>query len=126
MNIVLIEQSGDILAALSKHVEAEGHQVTSFKTPGEALPALLQGKHDGKTQPDLVILDIVHEGQINGAEVVHRLREHLPTLKVILIKGTTSEDERIVDEYLLNIQLVKKPIKPMLLLQEVHKHLPKP
>lgn len=80
--ILCIDDNAHGLSARRVLLERLGHKVTVARSGAEGLKAFRRVK------ADLVIVDYVMP-QMNGAEVVRRIRKSAPRLPVILLSGYT-------------------------------------
>jgi len=80
--ILCIDDNGHGLNARRVLLENEGHQVTVARNGADGLKAFRREK------VDLVIVDYVMP-QMNGAEVVRKIKHVSPRLPVILLSGYT-------------------------------------
>ncbi|HEO65275.1 MAG TPA: response regulator, partial [Spirochaetes bacterium] len=67
--IYIIDDEEELLEILSINLKSEGYQVKEFISGNQLINQLL----NGKTIPDLLILDIMMEG-MNGYEVCRKIR----------------------------------------------------
>jgi len=91
--ILCIDDNGHGLNARRVLREREGHQVAVAGSGAEGLKAFRRGK------VDLVVVDYVMP-QMNGAEVVRKIKEVSPRLPVILLSGYTETlnlEEKVKD-----------------------------
>ena len=82
--ILVVDDDPQILELIQIVLEDEGHLVTTFTSPQEALEAV------GARRPDLVLLDIVMRSR-HGLEVLSDLRAQAPGLPVVLLSGAVSQ-----------------------------------
>jgi CheY-like chemotaxis protein len=82
--VLVLDDDPQILELIQIILEDEGHTVTTFTSPQEALAAV------NTTPPDLVLLDIVMRSR-HGLEVLSELREKVPNLPVVLLSGAVSQ-----------------------------------
>ena len=80
--ILCIDDNAHGLSARRVLLEKLGHQVTVARSGAEGLQAFRRAK------ADLVIVDYVMP-QMNGSEVVRKLKKSAPRLPVILLSGYT-------------------------------------
>jgi DNA-binding response OmpR family regulator len=78
--IVLVNDRGDLLD-LFKLILKPTYEVESFLTGAEALAAI------AARPPDLVITDWARPEEVDGRELVARLRRVMPDLPVLLVSG---------------------------------------
>ncbi len=112
--ILVVDDEEDILDFLSYNLKKEGFEVQTASNGSDALEIAL------KTQPDLIILDIMMP-QLDGIEVCRRLRAQPQFLKTI-ITFLTARDEDITQIKALDVggdDYITKPIKPQVLISRV-------
>ncbi|WP_286829729.1 MULTISPECIES: response regulator [Kordiimonas] len=80
LNICLIEDDPTIRKALSKVLEREGHFVAVCSNGREGLNIASSRRFD------LVITDIIMP-EVEGIEVIQKLRQHQPDLRIIAMSG---------------------------------------
>jgi CheY-like chemotaxis protein len=80
--ILCIDDNGHGLSARRVLLEGLGHEVIVARSGAEGLKAFR------RTKADLVIVDYVMP-QMNGAEVVRKIKKSAPRLPVILLSGYT-------------------------------------
>ena len=79
-DILVIDDNGDLRAAICLALERAGFAVTGAEDGGTVL------KHLAQTRFDLVITDIVMPGT-DGLEMIFALRKENPVLPIIAISG---------------------------------------
>ena len=105
MKVLIVDDEQDIREALGKKLQRENFEVVLRANGLECLKAF-HSEH-----PDLVILDIVMPGEMDGLTTCRRIREVSDTPIVMLSANAISEDDVIeglsagADEYLI------KPIR---------------
>lgn len=84
MKIMIVEDDKVLSLLLSKMVERLGHEISDVISKGEeAISKILALK------PDLILMDIMLEDDIDGIEVMSRLREKSVNTPVIYITGNS-------------------------------------
>ena len=86
MKILIVDDEVHVGNLLAESVQLQGHEAIVARSGKEGL-ALVEQKH-----PDVVFLDIVMP-EMNGIEVLRRIREAQPTLPVIVITGLASSQQ---------------------------------
>ena len=79
--ILVVDDEPDIVAILTKYFADAGYSVDAASHGGDALIAVSQYR------PDVVLLDVLMEG-LNGVQVLERIRELDPAIRVIMISGS--------------------------------------
>jgi len=80
--ILVVDDEPDVVAILTKSFSDAGYTVDAAAHGGDALIAVSQ------YQPDVVVLDILMEG-LDGVQVLERIRSLDPSIRVIMITGST-------------------------------------
>ena len=97
--ILIIEDEKKLLRSLEDFFQIQGYDVIAASTGGEGLKKALEGA------PDLVILDIMLP-DISGLDVCRRIKEEMPSLRVLMLSAKGEEVDKIVglevgaDDYL--------------------------
>ena len=86
MRILVVEDETLLRGLVARSLESSGHQVVSARHGREALELALA------EPPDLVVTDVILP-DLDGEQLVARLRERQPRLRVLLVSGY--EPERV-------------------------------
>ena len=106
--ILVVEDEPDVCNSLQSYFGRRGFLVSTTPSGTEALSIIKTSK------PDIVLLDLklAEENDLNGVEVLKRLREHDKETKVIIITGQLFKDEEIEKIRSLGIsEYLHKPIE---------------
>jgi two-component system KDP operon response regulator KdpE len=97
--ILVVDDEPEILRAIRSGLVAQGYEVLTAKSGGEALQIA------SSNTPNLVILDVMLPGEIDGLEVCRRLREWTST-PILMLSALSQEKQKIAaldlgaDDYL--------------------------
>jgi two-component system response regulator RpaA len=118
--ILLVDDDPDLLQMLSASIRAAGYSVLLANTGAEALA-------QAKTQPDLIILDLVLP-EVDGFTVCQTLRRDKSTaaIPIMMLTGLTSQLNRFAGLECGANDYVTKPITPDELIARVRQFLPSP
>ncbi len=113
--ILIADDEPDILEILQFNLQQEGYDVTTAKSGDDAI------EKAKKTEPDLIILDIMMPGK-NGMETCKQLRTMPAFQQTLIVFLTAMSDESTeirgletgADDY------ITKPISPKVLLSKVN------
>ena len=108
--LLIVDDEIDVREFAKKFFVKRDIDVTTASGGAEALKIIEENR------PDLVLLDIQME-EINGIEVLRKLRESQNDIKVIMVTG--AEDPSIIDEA-NNLKIIGYIHKP-LVLEELEK-----
>ena len=101
--ICIVDDEPSILNTLSGILEDERYQVTIAKTGGEALKVIQM------EVPDVVLLDIWMP-ELDGLEVLKRVREQFPHIMVIMMSGHGSVETAVTATKLGAYDYLEKPL----------------
>ncbi len=90
--ILIIEDDKQTQDLYRTKLEAEGYQVSTASDGQSALTA-------AEKKPDLILLDLMLPGGMNGFDILNRLRQdpELAKIKVIVLSNLSSEAETAKD-----------------------------
>jgi two-component system NtrC family response regulator len=86
--ILLVDDDANLREVLSFALRDQGHEVEAFPDGGTALAAL------GSVAAELVVTDLMMPG-VDGREVLRRVREHDPTIPVIILTAFGSIEDAV-------------------------------
>jgi DNA-binding response OmpR family regulator len=114
MNIGVLDDNDTILSFLETTLNMDGHTVYSY-TSGESLMQTIPTQQGGPLPYDLVILDLLLQGGMSGADVFLTLRRRfasweLPIIIITAVSESTLEQFRLIlpDD----VPLLRKPFTP--------------
>jgi len=81
--LLVIDDDPEVVDILVTCLRDEGYGVLGALTSDEGLRLVILSR------PDLILLDILLPGGMNGVEVLKRIRSINPTTKVIMVTGST-------------------------------------
>jgi CheY-like chemotaxis protein len=104
--IMIVEDEVIVARTMQAVLESEGYCVTSLVATGEEAVRRIP-----EEQPDLVLLDIVLRGYLNGIEVAHEIKS-LWGLPVIFTTASTDEDTLSLAKMADPAGYLIKPVHP--------------
>jgi CheY-like chemotaxis protein len=116
MNVLIVEDDKVLSLLLSKMVEKFGYTVVGTATAGQ--DAISKAKD---IQPNLILMDVMLEDDIDGIEVMTALREASLDTPVIYITGNSDIYNRERAEKTGFIDYLVKPISFELLKESIQK-----
>lgn len=131
MNIGVLDDNVAILDFIRTALELSGHRVQTFDNSTSFLVALLPKQQSNPVAPsfpfDLVIVDLIIQGDLPGTEVIQRIREVTTTqqLPIIVISATGVEQLAQVKHRFPDVVLLSKPFTIKTLLHVIE-HLSAP
>ncbi len=90
MNVAIIDDEKEILSILDKFLSRKGHKITTYANPITALSSM-------KKDIDVVLLDVMMP-QMNGLDLLPKLLEKDPTIKVIIMTAYSTLD-KVLDSH---------------------------
>ncbi|MEA2100761.1 MAG: response regulator [Campylobacterota bacterium] len=85
MKIAIIDDEKEILNILDKFLSKKDHAVTTYQNPVTALSSI-------KKDTDIVLLDVMMP-QMNGLDLLPKLLEKYPKIKVIIMTAYSTLDK---------------------------------
>jgi two-component system alkaline phosphatase synthesis response regulator PhoP len=86
--VLVVEDDPSLRMSLRATLRSAGYSVQVAATGPEGLDAALT------TEPDLVLLDVMLP-EMNGFEILERIREHAPELPVLMVSAKGEEEDRV-------------------------------
>ena len=116
--VLVVDDTEDNLLLMTALLE-EKYQPLLASSGKEALAIIMS-----QAPPDLILLDIMMP-EMDGYEVLRRIRQHPPTaaIPVIFLTALSTVEEEQLGLDLGAVDYITKPISPPLLLARVHSHL---
>jgi two-component system nitrogen regulation response regulator NtrX len=105
MQLLIVDDEGNIRRALRALLEAEGHSV---RTSGSAEDALEQIR---ESPPEVVLLDLALPGR-TGLEALPDIREIAPATVVVMMSGEASLGDAVEATRLGAFHFIEKPLSP--------------
>src|SRR5437660_9452456 len=100
--ILVIDDDPEVVDILVTHLREEGYGVSGALTSDEGLKLVILSR------PDLVLLDVLLPGGMNGIKVLKRIRSINPTAKVIMVTGEYGPPARARGASVLSWRFVGK------------------
>ena len=110
MNIAIIDDEKDILEILSRFLIKKNHKVKTYQNPLNAISSL-----DKDT--DIVLLDIMMP-QMNGLDVLPKLQDKYPKVKVIMMTAYSTLDKVLDSHRSGAVEYIMKPFESLAKLEE--------
>lgn len=112
LNILVVDDNIDAAESLMEIIVMEGHKVTICLGGGEAL------EEYSRDEFQLVFIDLKMP-EMAGGEVIKRLFAMDRTARIAVITGNTVQEEIEEVEKLGVLEIIRKPIDPMKLLEMI-------
>lgn len=120
--ILVVDDDPDFVEITRLILTAEGHQVSMASNGDMALRMVRE------SAPDLILLDVMMAGVLDGVQVAHSLRDDpvLSSIPVIMISSIPNSPHSHLfptDEYLPIDAWISKPVQPADLCKKVDRFL---
>lgn len=116
-SVMLVDDEEDLLIVTARKLESEGYTVHSFSDPALALHHIEYG---GCKECSILVSDI-RMPRIDGFQLVHRIRELRPDMKVIIMtafEADIKEVQAALPSTLIH-GVVRKPFPPSKLIDAI-------
>jgi two-component system, NtrC family, nitrogen regulation response regulator NtrX len=101
--ILIVDDEPNILTSLRRALEVEGYRALTAASGSQALERL------SREGPDLALLDVVMP-EMDGLELLRRLKEQQPELPVLMMSGNATIDTAVKATKLGAFDFVEKPL----------------
>jgi CheY-like chemotaxis protein len=112
-HVFVVDDEVLITKSLSLILSYEGFRVSSFNNPLEALERMKT------TAPDVLISDVMMP-QLSGVDLAIHTTESRPECKILLFSASTGDILQNARARGHHFRLLRKPVHPTELLQEIH------
>lgn len=109
MNVLIVEDEAITALMLAHTLKQMGHAVVAQNASGEEAPALA-----AESGADLVLMDIVLTGEIDGVEAAHRIRA-TQDIPIVFMSAYTLDEIRERIRVVRNTTFLPKPLEPEML-----------
>jgi DNA-binding NarL/FixJ family response regulator len=107
LRVVVIEDEALVADFIVSVLEDTPHEVVGVAETGAEALRLAEA-----VRPDLALVDITLRGPMDGLELVQRLRERMPDLRVVFATGSHDPATRAKADALRPEGFLKKPFMP--------------
>lgn len=105
-SVLIADDEPNIRRMVGALLRAEGYEV---REAADGPAALVQARD---AEPDVVLLDLMMPGGMDGLHVLERLREHAPDLPVVMMSGRAGLADAVRATKLGAAQFLEKPLTP--------------
>lgn len=106
IKLLIVDDEADITESLKQYFVMKGFAVSTASTAEEAFVLL------GNEKPDIVILDMLLKGKLDGIDVLRDSRKISPGSKIIMLTGSDTPAKEEEARQLGVTRYLKKPIRP--------------
>ena len=119
VSVLIVEDDPAVRKATAKMLERLGHTITSCGSPEEAIALFSQAG----TEIDLVLTDVLMPN-MNGVEMIDRIRKFNQNVQVLFMSGYTPEYIRQRGIPAEMNSLLRKPLSLTELSRRIQEHVP--
>ena len=105
-SVLLVDDEPNIRRMVGALLRSEGYEVRDAPDGATALAQALDA------EPDVVLLDLMMPGTLDGMQVLARLREERPELPVVMMSGRAELADAVRATKLGAAQFLEKPLTP--------------
>jgi CheY-like chemotaxis protein len=106
--ILVVDDNAPILHCIRRILEQANYVVLTSPSGDHAWSVIERGD----ASADLVLVDIVMPGSIDGLGLAAKIRQREPELRVLLMTGAVLEDSEYLAEITRNKLVLRKPFFP--------------
>jgi len=112
MRIGLLEDDAELCAMLKEMLEAGGHSVSAYLDGSKILATFHLDEPKAFPPPfDVLLVDLILSGEIDGEQVIHQVRMRYSDLPIIVISAVTSLHLEAVIRRYPGVKALRKPFK---------------
>ena len=105
-SVLIVDDEPNIRRMVGALLRSEGYEVRDAPDGAGALAQALD------VEPDVVLLDLMMPGELDGMQVLARLREQRPELPVVMMSGRAELADAVRATKLGAAQFLEKPLTP--------------
>ena len=110
MKIGVLEDDPMICNVLTEILELDHHAVSIYRRGWDILDAIFFEESVINPLPfDVLLVDLLLEGEISGVQVIAQMHRSFPDLPVIVISAVSSHDLENVQRMYPHVQIIQKP-----------------
>jgi DNA-binding response OmpR family regulator len=112
MRIGLLEDDPAICEMMQEMLEAGGHSVSAYHDGADILAALHLEEPAALPPPfDILFVDLILAGDINGEQVIHQVRIIYPHLPIVVVSAVAASHLQAVARRYPGVKALQKPFK---------------
>ncbi len=112
MRIGLLEDDPELCTMLIEMLETGGHTVSAYHDGLDFLAALHLEEPTTLLSPfDMLLVDLILSGDIDGVQVIHQVRMKYPYLPIIVISAVAPSHLEAVTKRYPGVKALQKPFK---------------
>ena len=112
MRIGLLEDDAELCTMLKEMLEAGGHSVSAYLDGSEILATFHLEEQMALLPPfDILLVDLILSGDIDGEQVIHQVRMRYPNLPIVVISAVAASHLQAVARRYPGVRALQKPFK---------------
>lgn len=105
-SVLIVDDEANVRRMVGALLTAEGYEV---RDAGDGASGVTRAE---ESEPDLVLLDLMIPGALDGMAVLERLRKTFPDLPVIMMSGRAGLADAVKATRLGAVNFLEKPLTP--------------
>jgi two-component system nitrogen regulation response regulator NtrX len=105
-SVLIVDDEPNIRRMVGALIAGEGHDVREAPDGAAAVARA------GEAEPDVVLLDLMMPGELDGLHALARLRESMPDVPVIMMSGRAGLSDAVKATKLGAFNFLEKPLSP--------------
>jgi len=118
-HILIVDDSATEVKIITKMLKRKGHKISEAANGEEGIKKVLE------LQPDLVLMDVIMPGKLNGYQATRHLTEipETKSIPVVIVSSLDTENDRMWGKLMGAAGYLAKPFKSKALLEIINKLL---
>jgi len=118
-HILIVDDSATEVKIITKMLKRKKHQISEASSGEEGIKKVIE------LQPDLVLMDVIMPGKLNGYQATRHLTETPETksIPVVIVSSLDTENDRMWGKLMGAAGYLAKPFKSKSLLEIINKLL---
>ncbi|MGI9078149.1 MAG: sigma-54-dependent transcriptional regulator [Gemmatimonadaceae bacterium] len=104
--ILIVDDEANIRRMVGALLSAEGYIVRDAADGARAVASAVED------EPDVILLDLMMPGELDGIAALRRIREHLPDVPVVMMSGRAGVSDAVKATKLGAFHFLEKPLSP--------------
>ncbi|HEY4216336.1 MAG TPA: sigma-54 dependent transcriptional regulator [Gemmatimonadaceae bacterium] len=105
-SVLIVDDEPNIRRMVAALLSAEGYEVRDAQDGATGLARALE------TEPDVLLLDLMMPGELDGLATLARMREKLPDMPVVMMSGRAGLSDAVQATKLGAFNFLEKPLSP--------------
>ena len=118
-HILIVDDSATEVKIITKILEGQGHKISEAANGEDGIKKVIA------LQPDLVLMDVIMPGKLNGYQATRHLTETPETksIPIVIVSSLDTENDRMWGKLMGAAGYLAKPFKSKGLLEVINKFI---